>query len=150
MTDIFDTKILCKNCNVEMKPTIVHKNGLELRAVQCSKCGDKIIHPADLNSMQHFKDLKGKNFEVKLRMVGNSHAISIPKEIVDFMNERHRDAKKQMDEMVRLCFEDFGRLSLIFDDFGINRFNDENEEENDNREAKRINNLRIKRIRRNL
>jgi hypothetical protein len=133
-----------------MKPTIVHKNGLELRAVQCSKCGDKIIHPADLNSMQHFKDLKGKNFEVKLRMVGNSHAISIPKEIVDFMNERHRDAKKQMDEMVRLCFEDFGRLSLIFDDFGINRFNDENEEENDNREAKRINNLRIKRIRRNL
>ena len=97
--------------------------------------------------MQHFKDLKGKNFEVKLRMVGNSHAISIPKEIVDFMNERHRDAKRQMNEMVRLCFEDFGRLSLIFDDFGINRFNDEND---DDREAKRINNIRIRKIRRNL
>jgi len=145
MTDIFDTKILCKNCNIQMQKTIVNRNGLELRAVECTKCHDKIIHPADLNSMEHFKDLKGKTFEVKLRMVGNSHAISIPKEIVDFMNERHRDMKRNMDEMVKLCFEDFGRLSLIFDEFnGLdNRFGVEDEGSED------INRFKIRKIRRN-
>ena len=45
-----------------------------------------------------------------MRLVGNSYAVSIPKEIVSFMNNQ----KKMMDEMVKLCFEDFGRLSLNF------------------------------------
>ena len=43
-------------------------------------------------------------------MVGNSYAVSIPKEIVDFIKEQ----EKIMNDMVRLCFEDFGRLSLNF------------------------------------
>ena len=141
MTDIFDTKITCNKCNLVMQKIIAHKDGLELRAVECPKCRDRIIHPADLNSMEHFKDLKGKTFEVKLRMVGNSHAISIPKEIVDFLNDRHRDMKSEMDEMVRLCFEDFGKMSVFFDDFN-----------NLDREENSINNLnafRVKRIKRN-
>jgi len=125
-----------------MEKTIVNRNGFELRAVECKKCGDKIIHPADVNSMEHFKNLKGKNFEVKLRMVGNSHAISIPKEIIDFMNDRHREMKRQMDEMVRLCFDDFNRLSVIFDD-------DLDNEKEDNREHENINSFRIRKIRRN-
>lgn len=121
MTDIFDTKILCKKCGIEMKRGVVEKNGAQLRAVVCPKCGDKIIHPADLNCLNHFNDLKDKKFNVKLRMVGNSHAISIPKEIVDFMNEQHRmmhenqkRMSQEMDEMVNLVFEDFGRLRLDF------------------------------------
>jgi len=129
-----------------MEKTIVNRNGLELRAVECPKCHEKIVHPADLNSLEHFKDLKGKTFEVKLRMVGNSHAISIPKEIVEFMNERHREVKRQMDEMVKLCFEDFGRLSLIFDDFN----NLDNGFGNiDDREHENLNRIRIRKIRRN-
>lgn len=121
MTDIFDTKILCKDCNVQMKPRVLEKNGLQLRAVECPRCKDRIVHPADLNCLNHFNDLKGKTFNVKLRMVGNSHAVSIPKEIVDLMNEqhklmseRHSRISKEMDEMVRLAFEDFGKLSLNF------------------------------------
>jgi len=114
MTDIFDTKISCKRCNVEMNPCIVEKNGLQLRAVGCSKCNDKIVHPADLNGVERFKDLRGKTFNVKLRMVGNSHAISIPKEIVDFINEQHRVMEREMDDMVKLCMEDFRRLRLVF------------------------------------
>ena len=113
MVDIFDQKVLCKKCDKQMARLIINRNGLELRALKCSKCGEQIIHPADLNAMEHFKDLKGKNFHVKLRVVGNSHAISIPKEIVDFINEMHRDMKSEMD-MVRLQFEDFGRLSVNF------------------------------------
>lgn len=114
MTDIFDAKIFCKNCNEEMKPTIVEKAGAELRAVQCERCGDRIIHPADLGHLEQFRDLKRKTFSVKLRVVGNSHTISIPKEIINFMNEMHRQTRKEMDDMVRLCFEDFQRLSIRF------------------------------------
>ena len=84
--DIFDAKVTCKNCDKEMKKVIVNKNGFELRALKCEKCGESIVHPADLNASEHYKDLKGKTFHVKLRMVGNSHAISIPKEIFDFIN----------------------------------------------------------------
>ena len=60
--------------------------------------------------MEHFNGIKDKKFNVKLRMVGNSHAISIPKEIVEFMYQQER----AMDNMVRLCFEDMHRLSLRF------------------------------------
>jgi len=116
MTDIFDAKILCKHCNSLMEGTIVEKQGFQLRAVKCHKCNDIIVHPADLNGFQHYHDLKGKTFNVKLRMVGNSHAISIPKEIIDFMNENHKSMRRQMDDMVRLCFEDFDKLSVRFRD----------------------------------
>ncbi len=123
MSDIFDMKILCKNCNLQMKPRVLEKEGLQLRAIECPKCKDKIVHPADLNCMNKFNDLKGKTFNVKLRMVGNSHTVSIPKEIVDLineqhslMNEQHKRMRRQMDEMVKLAFEDFGKLRLSFFD----------------------------------
>jgi hypothetical protein len=143
MTDIFEARILWKNCNIPMHKTMVSRNGLELRAVECPKCKDKIIHPADLNSMEHFKDLKGKTFEVKLRMVGNSHAISIPKEIFEFLNERHREMKREMDEMVRLSFEDFGRLSVIFNDFS-NNFQEVGDEKSE--EDNSINHIKFRRF----
>lgn len=110
MTDIFNNTILCNGCNKKMEKTIVNKNGLELRAVVCKPCNQTIIHPADLNSMQNFNNLKDKTYDVKLRIIGNSHAISIPKEIVEFMNHQ----EKMMDDMVRLCFEDMNKLSLRF------------------------------------
>jgi len=114
MMDIFETKILCRNCEREMEKGIVRRDGAELRAVKCRKCGEVIIHPADLNCLEQFRDLKGRVFNVKLRVVGNSHAISIPKEIVNFMNEMRRNGMKEMDDMVRLCFEDFRKLSVMF------------------------------------
>jgi hypothetical protein len=94
----------------------VNKQGLELRAVKCPKCEDVIIHPADANGLANFNDMKGKTFNVKLRVVGNSHAVSIPKEIIDFMESHHKNMKKQMDDMVRMCFQDFDTLSLRFGD----------------------------------
>ena len=121
MTDIFDAKISCKKCGIEMQKIILSKEGAQLRAVRCSKCGDRIVHPADLNCLESYKNLKGKTFSVKLRMVGNSHAISIPKEIVNFMNEQHRSMRRQMDDMVRLVFEDFRKVSLNFGDLDMEK-----------------------------
>ncbi len=109
-SDIFDNKILCKKCNKEMKPAKINKNGFILRAVICPKCNEKIIHPLDEQEYHKFINLKNKEFKVKMRLVGNSYAVSIPKQIVSFMSEQ----EKIMNSMVRLCFEDMGRLSLSF------------------------------------
>lgn len=93
-----------------MQHTLVTRDGAELRAIKCPSCESQIIHPADLNGLEQYKNLRGKTFNVKLRVIGNSHAISIPKEIVDFIHQQ----EKIMDDMVRLCFEDMHRLSVRF------------------------------------
>ena len=110
MTDIFENKILCNKCNRVMKPVKIEKNGFLLRAVMCDRCGAKIIHPKDEHEYNNFTQLKNKTFRVKMRIVGNSYAVSIPKEIVSFIKEQERI----MDDMVRLCFNDARRLSLMF------------------------------------
>ena len=110
MMDIFDNTILCKKCNVEMAKSKLVKSGFVLRVMICPKCHAKIVHPVDEEEYHKFVNLKNKKFSVKMRLVGNSYAVSIPKEIVVFMEQQ----EKIMNEMVNLCFEDFGRLSLNF------------------------------------
>ncbi|MEK6918033.1 MAG: hypothetical protein AABW51_03730 [Nanoarchaeota archaeon] len=113
MTDIFDNQILCKECNKKMQKTNVSKNGFLLRAVICPECSYKIIHPVDEQEYVKFINLRNREFRVKMRMVGNSYTVSIPKEIVSFMREQ----EKRMDDMVQLCFQEMGRLSLNFGNF---------------------------------
>jgi len=110
MPDIFDNEILCKNCHKTMKPLLVTKNGFNLRVLKCAKCGALIVHPADKAEYENFMKLKNKEFEVKMRMVGNSYSVSIPREIVDFMH----DQENMMDNMVKMCFHDANKLSLMF------------------------------------
>jgi NAD-dependent SIR2 family protein deacetylase len=110
MTDIFDSTILCSSCRVKMEKQNIAKNGFILRAVSCPKCKAKLIHPVDEQEYHKFINLKNKEFRVKMRLVGNSYAVSIPREIVSFIREQ----EKIMDNMVRLCFEEAGRLSLNF------------------------------------
>jgi len=93
-----------------MKKAKIEKNGFILRVMVCEKCGDKVVHPVDEQEYNKFVDLKKKEFNVKMRLVGNSYAVSIPSEIVHFMNEQ----KRIMDDMVKLCFEDMDKLSLSF------------------------------------
>lgn len=93
-----------------MQKAQVVKNGFLFRAMICPKCKDKLIHPVDEQEYNRFINLKNKEFKVKMRLVGNSYAVSIPKEIVSFMREQ----EKMLDDMVKLCFEETGRLSLNF------------------------------------
>ena len=111
MEDLFDNTILCSKCNKKMKPRLLTKNGFNLRTVKCETCGKSIIHPEDKREYEEFVRLKQKKYNVKMRMVGNSYAVSIPREIVDFMQEQ----ENVMDNMVRLCFEEAGKISLDFD-----------------------------------
>jgi len=110
MVDIFDNPILCKKCKKEMQKAEVSKNGFLLRAVVCPDCHNKIIHPIDEQEYDRFIKLRNREFKVKMRLVGNSYAVSIPKEIVMFLREQ----EKIMDDMVKLCFEDVGKVSLNF------------------------------------
>ena len=93
-----------------MKPLEITKNGFTLRAIECPKCTNKIVHPKDEQEFNNFQNLKKKQFNVKMRFVGNSYAVSIPKEIVTFMKEQ----EKIMDDMVKLCVEELGRVRLDF------------------------------------
>ncbi len=110
MSDIFDNVILCKNCDSKMQRAKIAKHGFLFRAMICPKCNEKLIHPMDEQEYHKFISLKNKEFKVKMRLVGNSYAVSIPKEIVLFMREQ----EKIMNDMVKLCFEDIGKLSLNF------------------------------------
>jgi hypothetical protein len=108
--DIFDNQILCRKCSKVMKPALISKNGFNLRCVRCEKCGEIIVHPVDKAEYENFIRLKQKEFEVKMRMVGNSYAVSIPREIVDFMKE----GENMINNMVKLSFDNANRLSLMF------------------------------------
>lgn len=108
--DIFDNTILCRKCGTKMQKAQMVKNNFLFRVLVCPKCHEKIIHPTDEQEYNKFVDLKNKEFHVKMRLVGNSYAVSIPKEIVSFMREQ----EEMMDDMVKLCFQDTGRLSLDF------------------------------------
>jgi hypothetical protein len=110
--DIFDNPILCKHCDVKMQKAKVSKNGFLLRAVVCDKCNEKVLHPIDAENYNKFISLRDKEFNVKMRLVGNSYSVSIPKEILSFMNDQERI----MDDMVKLCFEEMGRVSLNFNE----------------------------------
>ncbi|MEA3414040.1 MAG: hypothetical protein U9Q99_00740 [Nanoarchaeota archaeon] len=110
MKDIFRHKILCEKCEKPMQDCIISRNGFNLRAKNCIKCNQTIIHPEDKIEYENFIKLKQKEFNVKMRMVGNSYSVSIPREIVDFMQEQ----ENIMNNMVRLSFEEAGRLSLMF------------------------------------
>jgi hypothetical protein len=112
MSDIFDNTILCKKCDYKMKKAQWVKNGFLFRIMLCPNCKGKLIHPVDEQEYNKFINLKNKEFKVKMRLVGNSYAVSIPKEIVSFMHEQ----ENAMNDMVKLCFEEMGRLSLNFGD----------------------------------
>ena len=88
MIDMFDEIVVCSGCGKKMQRIDIIKNGFRLRALQCDKCEKRIYHPADIEEYKRFSQLKQRPFAVKLRMVGNSYTVSIPREIVDFMNEQ--------------------------------------------------------------
>jgi hypothetical protein len=110
MSDIFDNVILCKDCGKKMVPATVSKNGFGFRVVRCEGCKNQIVHPKDLKDYEDFQNLRKKGFKVKLRYIGNSYAVSIPREIIDYMNEQ----EKKMGDVVDLCMEEMGRVSLNF------------------------------------
>lgn len=86
MKDILQNQLVCSKCDVEMDRGYEIREGFKLRIFKCPKCSDKWYHPTDLRDFEEFKKIRQKKFQVKLRMVGNSYTVSIPKEIIEFEN----------------------------------------------------------------
>jgi len=110
MADIFDNPILCKECNIQTRKTHINRNGFTLRALECPKCSKQWYHPLDLQDYENFNKIKNKQFQVKLRMVGNSYTVSIPREIIEFEEEMSREITK----IIHMSLEEPEKLSLFF------------------------------------
>lgn len=107
MKDIFDAKIICTNCNKEAVSQDLVRDSFTLRIKKCPECGEIWVHPSDVRDYENFKRLKNKNFQVKLRMVGNSYTVSIPREIIEF-----REIKKE--KMVNVSLDEPKKIVLLF------------------------------------
>lgn len=110
--DIYNNPILCKKCKKKMNKVIINRDGYQLRAWKCQNCNVIQLHPLDENKFNEFKKLRQRDFEVKLRMIGNSFCVSIPKEIIQFQKE----VKNKMNDMIRMSLEGPEKLSLYFTD----------------------------------
>ena len=110
MADIFNTSILCDECNRKTIKGESYRDGVRLRYWECNNCNKRWYHPGDEQNLENFKKLRQKEFQVKLRMVGNSYTISIPKEIIDFEEE----FDKKLNELINLNMEEPGKISIFF------------------------------------
>ncbi len=113
MEDLYYNTILCTNCNKKTVKTAIIKNGFSIRVLKCPNCNKEWYHPLDMQRYKNFQELKNKEFSVKLRMVGNSFCVSIPKEIIEF-EERFVLLEKEIDNLIRMSLEEPGKLSLFF------------------------------------
>ena len=108
MMDLLDnTDVMCKTCKVAMQRGHTLKNGFKLRSFMCPKCKAHYLHPVDLEKYTEYNQLKEKQFNMKLRMIGNSFCISIPREIIRFNHI-------QENSIVSLSMEDPEKIRLIF------------------------------------
>jgi len=151
--DIFDQIILCKDCNKKMARVDISKNGFRIRALQCPQCGEQILHPEDKAEFEKFNVLKHRSFQVKLRLVGNSYAVSIPREIIDFQNEveaelqkarkMHENMAKNMQEnMVTVMMEEMNKIALCFNQ----NMHEVKKDNNINKPKEKTNGIKIIRI----
>ncbi|MEK6907463.1 MAG: hypothetical protein AABW45_02950 [Nanoarchaeota archaeon] len=109
MADLFETTVVCDKCNKKTNKQQLVKNGFRIRAWECPNCGKIWEHPADKQAQDDFQKLKEKEFQVKLRMVGNSYTVSIPREIIEFEEEFNRE----LNELISLSMEEPGKISLF-------------------------------------
>ncbi|HII14746.1 MAG TPA: hypothetical protein HA362_00375 [Nanoarchaeota archaeon] len=107
MADIFDADIVCDACKTRAVKGELFKDGFRIRAWRCPKCNKVWPHPLDMSQYEDFRRLKQRDFEVKLRQVGNSWSVSIPKEIIQF------EAVKAT-KVVRLSLDNPGKVSISF------------------------------------
>jgi len=109
MEDIFNTNIVCNKCNTKTNRILKNINNFKLRTWQCPNCKKEWIHPLDQKNLQKFNKIKNKNYSVKLRVVGNSYTVSIPKEIILF-----HQLEKEVNKIIKMSLEEPEKLSLFF------------------------------------
>ena len=62
---------------------IVNYKGYEVRGWVCKKCKKEYLHPEDSLKISRLRALKKNHVRVKIRTVGQSLVITLPKEIAE-------------------------------------------------------------------
>ena len=107
MEDIYDAIVVCDICQGNTQKGNIHKDGFLIRNWECFGCHKQWYHPLDLENYRLYTELKKKEFQVKLRSVGNSWIVSIPKEIIRF-------EEIQTTKIVNLHLDQPGKVVLRF------------------------------------
>ena len=110
MADIFENVVLCSTCNRETSKAYTSRGGFQIRTWRCEPCNREWHHPLDLEEYKRFVALRKKTFNVKLRLVGNSYTVSIPREIIEFQEELQKDINKMID----ISLDEPEKLTLYF------------------------------------
>ena len=75
-------EIPCECGGMAGKSTVNYK-GYEVRGWTCKKCKKEYIHPEDSLKISKLEALKKNGIKVKVRTVGQSLVITLPKELVE-------------------------------------------------------------------
>ncbi|MDP2750812.1 MAG: hypothetical protein Q8O89_08330 [Nanoarchaeota archaeon] len=98
-------KLKCE-CGGNMDKIKTSWKGIDVRGWKCSKCSEEIINPADAQKALELEKARKKNlFVVKLRTVGKSKVVTIPRSIIEA--EKLKDGQKMEWKLER------GRLVLV-------------------------------------
>ncbi|PIN82002.1 hypothetical protein COV11_00200 [Candidatus Woesearchaeota archaeon CG10_big_fil_rev_8_21_14_0_10_30_7] len=103
MRDIWEEHLHCSTCNKKAEQIILSKDNFKLRSWKCKQCRKTWNHPLDQVKLSEWQNIKDQEFIVKIREVGNSAVISLPKEILNFKNALNKDVVwkfKNSDELV--------------------------------------------------
>lgn len=107
--DLFDHPILCKHCTALTNRNSIFKDGFQIRTLECPQCDRVIYHPLDIKEYENFKKLKTKDFNVKLRFVGNSFCVSIPRDVINYVEPSY-----QTNKIVKIVIDGPDKISLHF------------------------------------
>lgn len=101
-------EIPCECGAMASKRTIKYKD-YEVRGWVCEKCKKEYIHPEDSLKISKLEALKKEHVKVKIRTVGQSLVITLPKEVAEVY-----DLEKG--ETVELLPENFKKLRIALGD----------------------------------
>lgn len=85
----------CIRCNVEMRKAVVKQQGLQLEALQCPKCKERVYTEELLDKAMvklQAQRLK-KEYRKKIISIGNSVGLTFPKELVEAFRIKSKTAR---------------------------------------------------------
>lgn len=83
--DIWKAKHICHNCNIKMVKKKVLIEDMFVRAWECKKCKEIVLHQEDAQKMLIFNKLK-QGLPVKIGKLGEALMMRLPKEVIQFYN----------------------------------------------------------------
>ncbi len=81
--DLWEAEHFCSACNDKMSKTRVTIQGVSVRAWECKKCKETLLHPEDAQKVLVLNKLR-QGISVKVGKLGESLMVRLPKELTQF------------------------------------------------------------------